>query len=83
MYAAIVPTIFTGLHTLRSHSEGMTRADEEISMIGLIMIVLITCVELYVNKTIAFLFVLPPMILVTMGPLYQRLRYNRNHVKQR
>ena len=83
MYATIVPTIFTGFHTIRSHSEGMTQADEEICIIGLVMIVLITCVELYVNKIIAFLFVLPPMILVTIGPLYQRLRYKRKYVKKR
>lgn len=83
MYAAIVPTVFTSFHTFRSYSEKMTREDEEICIIGLVMIVLIACVEMYVDKIVALLFVLPPFILVVIGPLYQRIRYKQYDVKKR
>ena len=83
MYTALVPSFFTIFHTFRSLSEGMTTGDEEICVIGLIMIVLVSCIELYVDKMMAWVFVLPPMILVTIGPLYQKLRYNNKYVKMR
>lgn len=83
MYTALVPSFFTIFHTFRSFSEGITTDDEEISVIGLIMIVLVSCIEIYVNKMIAWIFVLPPLILVTIGPLYQKLRYNNKYVRMR
>ena len=47
------------------------------------MIVLIACVEMYVDKIVALWFVLPPFILVVIGPLYQRIRYKQYDVKKR
>jgi len=74
MHPVVVPILFNLQHVLRCRLEGTTMLDEDIFVIGLLMVVVVACLVQTTNTTTGWCFTLPPLLLLLIGTFYQRIR---------
>jgi hypothetical protein len=79
MQPVLVPIFFNFTHVLQSRKKGMTVVDEEIFIVGLMMVVLIATIIRATHKTVGWCLVLPPLLLVLLGTIYQLVRSRKEH----
>jgi len=72
---AVVPACFTLSHVMRAKKEGMGIVDEEAFVVGLLVTIIIASLCFIGYKNVAWCIVLPPMLLVLIGSIYQRIRH--------
>ena len=75
MQPALVPTSFLLAFALRTRKKVMTTFDEEGFVVALLFTSFVAALGESVSKLASYILVVPPMILLVMGTIYQRCRH--------
>lgn len=75
MQPALVPTSFLLAFALRGRHKGFNTVDEEGFIVALLFTSLVAAVGESVSRTLGYFLVVPPMVLLLIGTIYQRCRH--------